>query len=133
MSAKAKNSSYRVDIDSGDVIELAGQQYLVIENWGQMGKVKEYPEGAIIERFAWRLEGEEAKVISKRKPSPKTMKLSQLLKRGQEIKELYGDLDIQLVLITSPDDPEAIYLGDLTRLEVEERTILNLISFESEQ
>lgn len=133
MSTKTKSSTYRVDIDSGDIIEFAGQQYLVIENWGQMGKVKEYPEGTIIERFAWRLEGEEAKVISKRKPSPKTMKLSQLLKRGQEIKELYGDLDIQLVLITSPDDPEAIYLGDLTRLEVEERTILNLISFESEQ
>lgn len=127
---KSVSKTYRTDIDSGDIIEFAGQEYLVIENWGQVGKVKEYPEGVVIERFAWYFEGEEAKVISKSKPSPKTMKLSELLKRASDIMNLFGDLDIQLVMITSPDDPESVYLGDLIRVEVEERVTLNLISEE---
>lgn len=123
---KPKSRTYRTDIDPGDIIEFSGLEFLVIENWGQIGKVKELPGGPIIERFAWR----EAKVISKRNPTKETMKLSELLKKAQRIMEQFGDLDVQIVMITAPDDPEAVYLGDLTRLEVEERVTLNLISEE---
>lgn len=52
-------------INPGDIIEFAGDQYLVLENWGSSGKVKEYPGDTVISPFYWEFEGEAAKVVPK--------------------------------------------------------------------
>ena len=45
------------DFKYGDIIEFCGDRFLVLENYGESGKVVEYPEGETIESFYWEFEG----------------------------------------------------------------------------
>lgn len=56
----------------GDIIEWAGDKFEVLENHGDSGKVKEYPDGEIIQPFYWVFEGEKCKLWKRNKE--RTMK-----------------------------------------------------------
>jgi hypothetical protein len=54
------------------------------------------------------------------------MKISELLKQLEAIRSQYGDLDVVVAI-----DSQGFYeFADLTRIEVEERTTVNLIADE---
>lgn len=67
---RPKGGIYRTDINVGDIIEFAGDKFLVLAHWGQSGKVQEYPGGKIIDPFAWNFEGEETKVVGRVEAAP---------------------------------------------------------------
>ena len=48
------------DFQYGDIIEFCGDRFLVLENYGDRGKVVEYPKGedpVEIDPFYWEFEG----------------------------------------------------------------------------
>ena len=46
-----------------DIIEFCNEEFVVIENYGSWGKVKEnYPDGVIITKFYWEYHGERCKL-----------------------------------------------------------------------
>ena len=53
------------------------------------------------------------------------IKLNELLEILQKAKDKYGNLDIHLNLL-DPETRTILYWGELSELEVEERTTLNL-------
>ena len=55
------------DFKENDIIEFCDEQYLVIENYGSSGMVKEYYDGCIgdikIGNFYWNYQGEKCKLV----------------------------------------------------------------------
>jgi hypothetical protein len=41
----------------GDVISFCGQEFKVLEDYGDSGLVQEYPDGDKIDNFRWSFEG----------------------------------------------------------------------------
>ena len=53
------------DFKSGDVIVFCNEEFIVIENYGRSGKVKENcDDGNIINNFYWEYHGEKCKLKS---------------------------------------------------------------------
>lgn len=46
-----------MDFKSTDIIEFCDEKYLVLENYGNSGKVQVYPNGIIIDPFYWNFSG----------------------------------------------------------------------------
>lgn len=54
------------DFKEGDIISYADAEFVVIDNYGSCGKVKEnYENGDIIDNFYWKIYGEECKLIKR--------------------------------------------------------------------
>ena len=52
--------------ESGDIIEFCGDKFIVIENYGRHGKVKEYESTTVIDNFHWDFQGIEwCKLVKK--------------------------------------------------------------------
>jgi hypothetical protein len=51
----------------GDIIEYAGELFEVIDNLGDSGRVREYPNGGPIQTFYWVFEGEHCVLANHKK------------------------------------------------------------------
>lgn len=58
----------------GDIIEYAGDRFEVLENYGDTGMVKEYPDGETIQLFYWVFEGEKCKLWKRNSTGEKLTK-----------------------------------------------------------
>jgi hypothetical protein len=51
----------------GDIIEYSGELFEVLENHGNSGRVREYPNGDVIQPFWWVFEGERCVLANHKK------------------------------------------------------------------
>jgi len=54
-----------MDFKPTDIIEFCDEEYLVLENYGDSGKVQVYPNGLTIDPFYWNFHGTECELLKR--------------------------------------------------------------------